>query len=61
MNNPQLDMHSKAGVTGGMAFTMLSVINSADVWKTVILAAIGATVSFLVSLLLKWIARRRSR
>lgn len=54
-------MHSKAGVTGGMAFTLLSVVKCADVWKTIILAAIGATVSFLVSLLLKWITRQRKR
>lgn len=61
MNNLQPDMHSKAGFTGGMAFTLLSVVNSTDIWKTVILAAIGATASFLVSLLLKWIAKQRNR
>jgi len=48
--------HSTAiGTVTGTAFTVAATIDSHDYIKTVILAAIGATVSFAMSILLKWI------
>ena len=39
----------------GTVFTVAATIDSHDYMKTVILAIIGATVSFTVSMMLKWI------
>jgi hypothetical protein len=46
--------------TGTAAGTLLSILPnlfSEDILKTIVLAALGATVSFTVSLLLKWISK----
>ena len=48
-----------AGTVSGTALTVLANVGSADVIKTVILAALGAVVSFSVSVLLKWLFRPR--
>lgn len=50
------NVHSgtKAGTAGGTLLSVLSQIHSGDVVQTCVLAAVGATVSFVVSLLLKW-------
>lgn len=50
-------------VTATLGGTMLTVavhIASEDILKTVILAALGAVVSYLVSLLMKRLFRRKS-
>jgi len=47
-----------AGTVTGTVFTVAAHIESQDYIKTVILAMVGATVSFLVSILWKWITRR---
>lgn len=44
---------TKAGTIGGTLVTIFANINRDDVFKTAILAAIGAIVSFCVSHLLK--------
>jgi hypothetical protein len=41
------------GTAGGTFLSVLPNLSSEDVFKTVILAAIGAIVSFLLSLVLK--------
>lgn len=46
------------GTVSGTALTVLANIGSPDIIKTVVLAAIGAVVSFSVSLLLKWLVQR---
>lgn len=46
------------GTIGGTFLSILPNIESEDVIKTVILAAIGAIVSFTISLLLKMIYKR---
>ena len=46
------------GTASGTALTVFVNIGSADIMKTVILAAIGAVVSFCVTLVLKWLGRR---
>ena len=50
--------------TGTAAGTLLSILPhlfSEDVLKTIILAALGATVSFTVSLLLKWFMKFKNK
>jgi len=46
------------GTVSGTALTVAVNIDSPDILKTVILAAIGAVVSFSVSVLLKWLVKR---
>ena len=43
------------GTLTGTVFTVAANIDSHDYMKTAILALIGATVSFLVSVFLKWV------
>lgn len=49
---------SKAGTAGGILTILLVNINSGEILKTIALAAIGAVVSFTVSIFLKWMIRR---
>jgi hypothetical protein len=49
---------------GTAAETLLSIfpnLFSEDILKTIVLAALGATVSFTVSLLLKWIMKFKKK
>ena len=50
-----IDFGTKIGTAGGALTTLLFNIQSADISKTLILASVGATVSFFVSLFLKWL------
>ena len=47
------DTGTKAGTIGGTFLTVAANIQHGDVLKTIVLAAIGAIVSFSVSLLMK--------
>jgi uncharacterized membrane protein YgaE (UPF0421/DUF939 family) len=49
------------GTVSGTALTVAVNVGSFDIVKTVILAALGAVVSFCVSLLLKWIFKKLSK
>lgn len=49
------DSTTAIGTVTGTVFTVAATIDSHDYLKTVILAIIGATVSFTMSMLLKWI------
>jgi galactitol-specific phosphotransferase system IIC component len=49
------DSTTAIGTVTGTVFTVAATIDSHDYMKTVILAMIGATVSFTVSMMLKWI------
>ena len=55
--------HIRATTAGGILIILLANINSTDIVKTVVLAIIGAIVSFTVSLLIKqaadWIKSRK--
>jgi hypothetical protein len=56
--------HSNSTVIGTAGGTFLSVLpnlHSEDVLKTVILATLGAIVSFLISLLLKILIRKHKK
>jgi hypothetical protein len=43
------------GTLSGTVLTVLATINSMDIVKTVVLAIIGASVSFCVSLFWRWV------
>lgn len=50
-----------AGTAGGTFLSIVPNIHSDDVLKTVLLAALGAVVSFIISLLLKVIIRKHRK
>ena len=56
--NQHFDNTTKAGTAGGTLLTIFANISSADVIKTIILAAIGAVVSFTVTIFLKALIKR---
>ena len=58
MMNQVFDNSTKAGTAGGTLLTILVNIKSEDLLKTGILAAVGAVVSFSVTLLLKFLIKR---
>ena len=49
----------RAGTFGGFALSVIPNITSADVLKTIVLAFIGAVVSFGVTLLLKQLTSKK--
>jgi hypothetical protein len=49
------DSTTALGTVTGTVFTVAATIDTQDYIKTVILAVIGVTVSFAVSLVLKWL------
>ena len=58
MNQDYFDSTTKAGTAAGTLLTIFANISSADLVKTGILAAVGAIVSFCVTILLKAMIRR---
>ena len=50
---------TRTGTLGGTVLVILSSIQFADIVKTSILAAIGAAVSFVVTVLLKRVFRKK--
>ena len=48
----------KTGTAGGTLLVVLLQIGTGELLKTAVLAAVGATVSFTISLALKELARR---
>ena len=48
------DNTTKAGTAGGTLLTIFANISHADILKTAILAAVGAAVSFMITVLLKF-------
>jgi hypothetical protein len=51
----------RTGTATGTLLSILPNLFSEDILKTIVLAALGATVSFLVSLLLKWIMKFKKK
>ena len=47
-----------SGTVSGTVLTVIVNLDSQDILKTVVLAALGAMVSFVVTLLLKWLVRK---
>ncbi len=56
--NQVFDNSTKAGTLGGTLLTIIVNIKSEDLIKTGVLAAVGAFVSFSVTLILKLIIKR---
>ena len=51
------DMKTRAGTVGGLTLVLLIKLDATMLMETVIVACIGAVVSFSVSVLLKWMIR----
>lgn len=49
------------GTAGGTFLSVIPNINSDDIAKTIILASVGAIVSFTISLLLKSLQKKRKK
>ena len=61
MQHSFFDSGVKSGTAGGTLLTLWINIQQEDLLKTALLAAIGAAVSFSVSLFLKWLVKRLRR
>ncbi len=57
MVNPINSTGTKVGTAGGTLLTVLANISTGDLVHTSVLAAVGALVSFTVSILLKWLIK----
>jgi hypothetical protein len=57
-NHFVLDTGTKAGTAGGTLLTIVCNIHLADLSRTAVLAAVGAGVSFTVSVFLRWLIRK---
>ena len=53
--------HTLMGTAGGTFLSVIPNIHSEDVLKTVLLAAVGAVVSFTISLVLKSIIKKHKK
>lgn len=56
--NQLFDNTTKAGTAGGTLLTIFGNISSQDIIKTIVLAGIGAVVSFSITVVLKSIIKR---
>jgi hypothetical protein len=56
MNN---DVSLKIGTASGTLLSVVPNILSEDITRTVLLAVLGAVVSFAVTVLLKWFAKNK--
>ena len=55
------DLSIKVGTAGGTFLSVVPNILSEDVLKTVVLAAVGAVVSFLISWMLKLLLKKHKK
>jgi len=51
---------TKMGVLGGVSFSLIGQVQS-SVLQTILLAALGAAASFLVSRVLQWLFKTREK
>jgi hypothetical protein len=49
------------GTAGGTFLSVLPNLHSEDILKTIILAALGAIVSFVISMLLKYLIKKHKK
>lgn len=61
MANFDSTLSIKMGTIGGTLLSMVPNIDSVDIYRTVILAVVGATASFFVTLLLKWLTKSKEK
>ena len=57
MSNHNTHNGTLFGTIGGTLLSVFANLDSGDVVKTVLLATVGATTSFLVSLGMKWLTK----
>jgi hypothetical protein len=57
MDHPIFDNNTKAGTAGGTLLTIIGFINTSDIVKTAVLAAVGALVSFSMTVLLQFLIK----
>ena len=55
------DSTTKTGTAGGTLLTIFANITKEDIAKTIVLAAVGAIVSFAITLLLKIVIKKFRR
>jgi len=55
------DFSLRTGTASGTLLSVMPNILSEDIAKTIILAVVGAVVSFSVTLLLKWVSRSKKK
>ena len=55
---PHHDNSTAAGTATGTVLTVFATVDAQDYTKTIVLACLGAIVSFTVSLLLKWVWKK---
>lgn len=55
---PHHDYSTTLGTVTGTVFTLFATIDPQDYLKTVILAFVGAIISFAVTLFLKWVVKK---
>jgi hypothetical protein len=60
-NHHNIESGTILGTVSGTALTVVMNIGSSDIIKTVVLASLGAVVSFSVSVLLKWLMKKIRR
>ena len=53
--------HTLMGTAGGTFLSVLPNLHSEDVLKTVILATLGAIVSFIISMTLKYLIKKHKK
>ena len=56
-----LSVHALAGVAGGTLLSFVASIQYGNLAETIVLSALGAVVSFVVSALLEWVVKKVGR
>lgn len=58
MDNLPADNNTKAGTAGGTLLALLLAIGGGEVVKTIVMTGVGAIVSFVVSMAMKWLVNK---
>lgn len=61
MTDHSMGIGTRAGIIGGTLLSIMVNISSGDLISTAVLAALGAVVSFFVSIILKWLIKQIKR
>ena len=61
MSDHHIASGTKPGTVGGTLLSVAMNIDAGDILRTVILATVGAIVSFSISVLLKWLVKSSRR
>ncbi|MEP0938202.1 MAG: hypothetical protein ABJQ84_01670 [Ekhidna sp.] len=57
MTDQHFTSGTKAGTIGGTLLSVALNLDASDILRTLILASVGAVVSFTISILLKWLVK----